>query len=307
MRTGFQFRGFTLIETLVVIGIIVVLAAILFPVFGAIREKGRQATCLSNQRQIALELLSSLQDHQDMLPANNMVWNSVSLPAPLLVCPDSPNLANGYVVNGTLLGKSLVNLSHPSHTLLTADGKSPNNIATDTNDLDERHDGRLIASFADGHVALCHAGGWLAEVTTPTSTCLAQTPPHRVAVHALPLQSHVNAVSQPPTPAPMHISKLPGAVSSKGMQRFPVSMLPRHTRPQNPHYTTLVPLPGATPAFLSGQSDVNNHAPTQQTVAIAQTAPNQRLVVKADGTVWTANPGTQVQVPVQWHTDSDHR
>jgi prepilin-type N-terminal cleavage/methylation domain-containing protein/prepilin-type processing-associated H-X9-DG protein len=46
--------GFTLIELLVVIAIIAILAAILFPVFAQAREKARQASCLSNEKQIAL-------------------------------------------------------------------------------------------------------------------------------------------------------------------------------------------------------------------------------------------------------------
>jgi prepilin-type N-terminal cleavage/methylation domain-containing protein/prepilin-type processing-associated H-X9-DG protein len=47
-------RGFTLIELLVVIAIIAILAAILFPVFAKAREKARQASCQSNQKQILL-------------------------------------------------------------------------------------------------------------------------------------------------------------------------------------------------------------------------------------------------------------
>ena len=47
-------RAFTLVEMLVVMAIIGVLAAILFPAFAKAREKARQVTCVSNMRQILL-------------------------------------------------------------------------------------------------------------------------------------------------------------------------------------------------------------------------------------------------------------
>jgi prepilin-type N-terminal cleavage/methylation domain-containing protein len=61
-------RGFTLIELLVVIGIIAILAAFLFPVFARAREKARQATCVSNCRQIGMALMMYAQDHDEMMP-----------------------------------------------------------------------------------------------------------------------------------------------------------------------------------------------------------------------------------------------
>ncbi len=62
-------RGFTLIELLVVIAIIAVLAAILFPVFAQAREKARQATCLSNQKQLGIAFLMYASDYDGGLPA----------------------------------------------------------------------------------------------------------------------------------------------------------------------------------------------------------------------------------------------
>ncbi len=46
--------GFTLVELLVVVAIISILVAILFPVFGRARENARRISCLSNVRQIGL-------------------------------------------------------------------------------------------------------------------------------------------------------------------------------------------------------------------------------------------------------------
>lgn len=60
-------RGFTLIELLVVIAIIAILAAILFPVFARAREKARQTSCLSNEKQQATALLMYAQDYDEVL------------------------------------------------------------------------------------------------------------------------------------------------------------------------------------------------------------------------------------------------
>jgi prepilin-type N-terminal cleavage/methylation domain-containing protein len=60
--------GFTLIELLVVIAIIAILAAILFPVFAKAREKARQISCASNEKQLGLAFLQYEQDNDEMEP-----------------------------------------------------------------------------------------------------------------------------------------------------------------------------------------------------------------------------------------------
>ena len=60
--------GFTLIELLVVIAIIAILAAILFPVFARAREKARQSSCLSNQKQWVIAWQMYIQDYDENIP-----------------------------------------------------------------------------------------------------------------------------------------------------------------------------------------------------------------------------------------------
>jgi prepilin-type N-terminal cleavage/methylation domain-containing protein/prepilin-type processing-associated H-X9-DG protein len=66
---GLRARGFTLIELLIVIAIIAILAAILFPVFARARENARRASCQSNLKQIGLSFMQYSQDYDERYPA----------------------------------------------------------------------------------------------------------------------------------------------------------------------------------------------------------------------------------------------
>ena len=65
-----QRGAFTLIELLVVIAIISILAAILFPVFAKAREKARQISCASNERQLGLAFYQYTEDNDEQLPGD---------------------------------------------------------------------------------------------------------------------------------------------------------------------------------------------------------------------------------------------
>jgi len=151
--------GFTLIELLVVIAIIAVLAAILFPVFARAREKARASTCASNQRQIAAAMLMYSQDHDEMLPKTATVWADINVEAGVLVCPTlGKSTPNGYVYWAKQDGRAIGKIANPMEERLTSDGQHTAtdgfaaNIATSPSDVHLRHSGKVICSYADGHI-----------------------------------------------------------------------------------------------------------------------------------------------------------
>jgi prepilin-type N-terminal cleavage/methylation domain-containing protein/prepilin-type processing-associated H-X9-DG protein len=71
MKKLFKGRaGFTLVELLVVIAVIAILAAILYPVFAQARERARTAGCASNLKQIGTAFDMYRQDFDGAYPTN---------------------------------------------------------------------------------------------------------------------------------------------------------------------------------------------------------------------------------------------
>jgi len=65
-------RGFTLVELLVVIGIIALLISILLPALSKAREAAKTTQCASNLRQIALGIISYANDNHGKLPPSKV-------------------------------------------------------------------------------------------------------------------------------------------------------------------------------------------------------------------------------------------
>ncbi|MBC7287218.1 MAG: type II secretion system protein [Armatimonadetes bacterium] len=94
-------RAFTLVEMLVVIGIIAILGAILFPVFSSARIKARQTACIGNLQQLLTALKQYYEDYRAYPPApiwdNNSqrfyggfsaLWPDYITSQETLICPD---------------------------------------------------------------------------------------------------------------------------------------------------------------------------------------------------------------------------
>jgi prepilin-type N-terminal cleavage/methylation domain-containing protein/prepilin-type processing-associated H-X9-DG protein len=68
-----QIRAFTLVELLVVIAVIAILAAILFPVLNKAKQRSQTADCLNNMKQLQVCYRMYVDDNNDYLPPNEGV------------------------------------------------------------------------------------------------------------------------------------------------------------------------------------------------------------------------------------------
>jgi prepilin-type processing-associated H-X9-DG protein len=138
-------RAFTLVEFLIIVGVLLVIAAILFPIFARARRTDRKSSCSSNLKQISLGFRQYTQDYDENYPpvvasAQSGYFGWADLLQPYLKstmiyqCPSEENDVKGsnprasgytdYWMNARVAGRKLEELTHIDKTLICGDGNA---------------------------------------------------------------------------------------------------------------------------------------------------------------------------------------
>ncbi|AKC83511.1 hypothetical protein IMCC26134_13330 [Verrucomicrobia bacterium IMCC26134] len=165
LRRPATIKGFTLIELLTVIAIIGILAAIIIPTVGKVRESAKKAQCVSNLKQIGMTIGLYLNENKNMMPFSaddtSTGWDQYKAPLPLLTrstanldrkaydnpetnhifnCPSDKNFFRTYVSNAQFMiqrisnpGKTMpyTKIPSPSTKIIITDSEPPAVIPAD--------------------------------------------------------------------------------------------------------------------------------------------------------------------------------
>ena len=158
--------AFTLLELLVVIGIVAVLSGVSYPLYQRMVQSGRAAACVSNLRQIGIALNLYLNEHNQVMPTMKagrttladdvpVIDNTLNTYAPnprVFACPaDTAGLAaasgTSYYWNVALNGQSVSTLNF----LRLPGGPALIPILSDKQAFHPYTETKVNILYADGH------------------------------------------------------------------------------------------------------------------------------------------------------------
>ncbi len=162
---GTSRQAFTLIELLTVIAIIGILAAIIIPTVGKVRDSAKKAQCVSNLKQIGMTIGLYLNENKNIMPFSaddtSTGWDQYKAPLPLLTrttanldrkaydnpatnhifnCPSDKNFFRTYVANAQFMiqrisnpGKTMpyTKIPSPSTKIIVTDSEPPSVVPAD--------------------------------------------------------------------------------------------------------------------------------------------------------------------------------
>ncbi len=138
--------------------VLMVLPAMLFPVFAQARAKARQTQCLSNLKQIAVATMMYVSDWDGHYPPTRN-WcdtlNPYIMNTEIYRCPSLPTERGGYAYNTHMSGIREYQIVAPAQTVIQFDSTGGWNLAGGPELADLRHNNGLNMGFADGHVKWC--------------------------------------------------------------------------------------------------------------------------------------------------------
>ncbi|MGZ0655906.1 type II secretion system protein [Coraliomargarita sp. W4R53] len=170
--------AFTLIELLTVITIVGILAAILIPAVGKVRESAKQTASISNLRQIGVGIHLAIQDNKGMLPGKDQqeddywmegVWRAVypdhkypgknklvDYPGSVYYSPVEEEAPYGYNGNFRIVGDNkellpmpFLQVLNPAKTAMVADASK--GVLWETS-IVYRNSNRANVLFVDAHI-----------------------------------------------------------------------------------------------------------------------------------------------------------
>jgi len=177
--------GFTLLEALGVLVLVMILAAILFPIFARSRDTGHGPSCPNNLKQVALGMKQYIGDYDEKYPPVSVHSTKTGSDRPfgwaggiqpytksiqVLQCPSEPTGPVGadkpdqvgytdYWYNANCARQEEKNFAYVSQTALLGDGAigggdARYSVTHEVNTTEEtsRHQGGNSFAFADGHV-----------------------------------------------------------------------------------------------------------------------------------------------------------